>query len=311
MTNLFKRFFTHKSKFLLIIISLLGLAFSYSCTCRNPNNPNPNPDPTPKGDSSIFSITEAENNNNLLIYSSAANRTNSQLIVKFNEQAGNTFKATIAIEDDGGTGLKAENFTYNETTGKLDLTSDGITTVSSLTPKETKTVKIKFSFTPDTSGLEIKTPDFTTDIQFVKTKLIIPKDTFPTILKKVNGGGLQPNTSTTGKKNPSFAFEFGNDDGSGTKFTVKTTGSDDVGTIKRVTFKGELNDKIKVMDEVNINKNSDFSKIEVIDDGVINGKIATFTLKFTPVNTVELDAGDGTYKLDADLNNAGGDSKWE
>ena len=35
MTNLFKRFFTHKSKFLLIIISLLGLAFSYSCSCRD------------------------------------------------------------------------------------------------------------------------------------------------------------------------------------------------------------------------------------------------------------------------------------
>ncbi len=35
MTNLFKRFFTHKSKFLLIILCLLGLAFSYSCSCRN------------------------------------------------------------------------------------------------------------------------------------------------------------------------------------------------------------------------------------------------------------------------------------
>ena len=35
MTNLFKRFFTHKSKFLLIILCLLGMVFSYSCSCRN------------------------------------------------------------------------------------------------------------------------------------------------------------------------------------------------------------------------------------------------------------------------------------
>ncbi|WP_432633701.1 hypothetical protein [Brachyspira sp.] len=35
MSNLFKRFFTHKSKFLLIILCLLGLTFSYSCSCRN------------------------------------------------------------------------------------------------------------------------------------------------------------------------------------------------------------------------------------------------------------------------------------
>ena len=48
MTNLFKRFFTHKSKFLLIIISLLGLAFSYSCSCRD--NPVAPPPETPEGE---------------------------------------------------------------------------------------------------------------------------------------------------------------------------------------------------------------------------------------------------------------------
>lgn len=36
MTNL-KRVFTHKSKFLLTILCLLGLAFSYSCSCRDDN----------------------------------------------------------------------------------------------------------------------------------------------------------------------------------------------------------------------------------------------------------------------------------
>ena len=117
MTNLFKRFFTHKSKFLLIIISLLGLAFSYSCSCRD-NPVAPPPPETPKGDSTIFSLTENENTNqanNLLIYSKKLSRTNSLVIVKYEEQADHLFSGTLKILEDGSTGLTADMFNYNTT----------------------------------------------------------------------------------------------------------------------------------------------------------------------------------------------------
>ena len=128
MTNLFKRFFTHKSKFLLIIISLLGLAFSYSCSCRNETTKPPVTD-----DSGIFKVSEADGNIKNAIVKSATTDTP----IKITLTANKDYSFDFEVED-------------SETDESKKITKDDFTaTLSSLQSKDTLAEKVKKWETPD------------------------------------------------------------------------------------------------------------------------------------------------------------------
>ena len=327
MTNL-KTIFKQKSKLLLIVLSLLGMIFSYSCSCRNnstaPVDDGTKKDDTQKGDTNIFSLTEDEATNqanNFLIYSTKLSRTNSLVIVKFNEQASNKFNATLKILNDGGTGLTEAMLEYNPENGRLVLKEDattlenkGLELIKKLTDGTTKTVNIEFTLTPtETKTIKSRTV-FTNQIQVIKTKTIIVKDTVKTELQKLNQGGayVQVKSSTAGKTdNAIFNFTSANFDKDGTTLTTATTSGDDIGTIKKAEFKSKFNDGLNAIDK------GDYSKIEITDEGSLGGAnnaVATFQVKVAPKDkSVEINGAD-TFKIAADITTcikAHADAKWE
>lgn len=136
MTNLFKRFFTHKSKFLLIILCLLGMVFSYSCSCRN-DSTNPNtPPPTPDGKKN-FSPNVDVQSSILRVKGDSSIYGNSQIIIKFGEDNNADFTVSIdSVEDTDSTEkltLDTSDYKrFNKSTGKFELTSGGLEKVANL-----------------------------------------------------------------------------------------------------------------------------------------------------------------------------------
>lgn len=160
MTNLFKRFFTHKSKFLLIIISLLGLAFSYSCSCRD--NPVAPPPSTPEGnnvDPKFFTIyTNAVTN--LLVQKADGTGFNYQPSIKFSEANNNAYTVSASTED---TTFK-NKLKYDEKTGLISLSDyNDLAT-------EKKTITITFNISATNSNLSNSTTNFTLDVGLKKTQ---------------------------------------------------------------------------------------------------------------------------------------------
>ena len=81
------------------------------------------------------------------------------------------------------------------------------------------------------------------------------------------------------------------------KATIKTSGEADIGDIKKSAFRSAFNNDIKTRDL------GDFSKVEIINDGAINGTVTTFSVKFTLKDkSREFKSGfDGNLPLNADL----------
>ena len=301
-----------KSKILLIILCLLALVFSYSCSCRN-NSTGPKwEDDDKKGDSSIFSLTENKSQaNNLLIYSTKLGKTNSLVIVKYEEQADNEFYAELNLEDDGSTGLTANMFDYKSVSGELTLNNDGIDKVKNLTGGEIKEIKIKFTFTPKKQDLTVKgETEFTHTIRITKTKILHPKDAYGKAIETVGGGAISVNSSTPGIGKVTFNTENTASGATDSGTTIKAAGDGDTGTLNIKEFKNAFNNDSK-------NRNFDnFSSVMIIDDGTIAGTTASFTVQFTLKDeSLELDAGDGTFMLDVDISrnyNSHKDTvKWE
>ena len=173
---------------------------------------------------------------------------------------------------------------------------------------DTKKVKATFSLTPTSENVILTTTTQEVEIEIAKIKLVNKQNAFGEGLKNINNGSIQPDATETGKKNPTFIFSnpvsMDNE-----KITVKTLGTEDIGKFNRSSFKLEFNTKGESFG------NEYFSKVEIIDDGVIDktsNKIATFKLQFTlkpAADYTELELGDGSYSLVADLANYTGN--WE
>lgn len=130
MTNLFKRFFTHKSKFLLIIISLLGLAFSYSCSCRD--NPVAPPPETPGGKQYTPSATLSRS---LMVVKSDASDTSYPISVTVENADVDFDSSTIS-----GGSLTKEDFDFAN--GVLKVKKEKLASVGEA--KETYSLTLKF-----------------------------------------------------------------------------------------------------------------------------------------------------------------------
>ena len=239
MTNLFKRFFTHKSKFLLIIISLLGLAFSYSCSCRNdstgPGNDgnggngggsgNDNNTPT----WSFAPKLDLKNSYDVSFTSDGTEKLHAK--VGFTEPNKNEIKK-IEIEEvqDPQNVLNKDNMQLEDADGKLTISK---TTLKELADKLTSTDKpatnkvpivFKLTSTNDTAG-DSNIKYITNTFNFIKAKKI-DKDNIQSILNK---GENFEKTITTGpgkKETFVFYFEYGTYNDVGKVYTVTNNTTD-------------------------------------------------------------------------------------
>ena len=142
MTNLFKRFFTHKSKFLLIILCLLGMIFSYSCSCRNEatrppvitDDTNKQPEPT------VFSVSQDTDNSSLKLIKTTSGY-NSQIKIKFKANAD--FTADYEVSDTANKITKANIKSYDKSTGLITF-DDATLNALTETPQN---IKINFTIT--------------------------------------------------------------------------------------------------------------------------------------------------------------------
>ena len=187
-------------------------------------------------------------------------------------------------------------FNYNTQSGRLTLTDDGINKVKALTEGEIKEIKIEFTFKPnDTTLTNIKGQTvFTNAIQVTKTRVLTPKTEYEKAIKSIGGGGITVNSSTPGIGNVSFLTETATT--SDSSITIKATGDGDVGTIKVKTFINAFNGDSKNR------KFDNFSSVIIIGEGSVEGTIASFTVQFTLKDkSLELDVGDGTFILQADI----------
>lgn len=209
MTNLFKRFFTHKSKFLLIIISLLGLAFSYSCSCRNETTK-----PPVTGDDDAVGTFRASVNadgfsDTLRVNSQNQVHGNSALSIGFTGKNGANkvaFEVHITdildestdkpldFSDDKDNGY-SKYIGYNSDTGALTFTKDGLNKIGELdssTKPQDRKVKITFKLDSDESlDLKNSSTNFTKEFHLIKIKKIEEKD-IDTILHKIDSEAKHP-----------------------------------------------------------------------------------------------------------------------
>lgn len=195
MTNLFKRFFTHKSKFLLIIISLLGLAFSYSCSCRNETTK-----PPVTGDDDAVGTFRASVNadgfsDTLRVNSQNKVHGNSALSIGFTGKNGankvafevhitgildESTDSPLNFDDDKDNGY-SKYIGYNSDTGALTFTTDGLEKIgnglnSENEPQDRK-VKITFKLDSDESlDLKNSSTNFTKEFHLIKVKKIEESD---------------------------------------------------------------------------------------------------------------------------------------
>ena len=157
MTNLIKRVFTHKSKFLLTILCLLGLAFSYSCSCRNPSSGQRENG----GDAS---------GNFLMQIDSAGTGYKQTATVSFDKAT-----ATLKSVEDVDSGLVQDDFVYEGNTLKLKAGDNGnidADTKNKITwdGNETKKVKATFTLTPKAENIDLDSNEKTVEISIKKVK---------------------------------------------------------------------------------------------------------------------------------------------
>ena len=184
MTNLFKRFFTHKSKFLLIIISLLGLAFSYSCSCRNdstgPGNDGNGGDTTTtqNNDTNNFNpfVSQSKSQTNLIASDDGTSKT--EVKIEFADKNNYDIK-NVVMKTVTGEGVDiSANSEYNFKDGsyKLHIPKDDLKKVldkmNSTTAPATNSLDLTFEITTDSTVVTNKTVTLSVKVVLVKAQRI-------------------------------------------------------------------------------------------------------------------------------------------
>ncbi len=283
MSNLFKRFFTHKSKFLLIILSLLGLAFSYSCSCRdNPYDPGPGGDDK-KVDPKVFTISTNSVETPLVQKASdtSGKSFTYQPSIKFIEANSNPFTVSYEVTDDTGTFTK-DKTSYDKTTGNITFTD-----LSSLTTDK-KTITIKFTISATNTNLTNPTTNFTLTVDLKKTKRKLDA-------KTVIGETLVQDIATISLAGGTFEFYYKDIISTATASPVRATpptGSDSF-SVNKQNFK---TDALSNMKSKNNGKSAEkripYSKAEFVSDADAGKGTHSFYLKFY--------FSDEDYELDED-----------
>ena len=206
MTNLFKRFFTHKSKFLLIILCLLGMVFSYSCSCRadkvtgggGPEGETDDVAGTFKASVNadgfldtlrVNSQNKVHGNSALSILFTGKNGANKVAFeVHITDILDESADSPLDFSDDKDNGY-SKYIGYNSDNGTLTFTPDGLKKIgeldSSIEPQERK-VKITFKLDSDGSlGLKNSSTNFTKEFHLIKIKKIEEKD-IKTVIQKIH-----------------------------------------------------------------------------------------------------------------------------
>lgn len=241
MTNLFKRFFTHKSKFLLIILCLLGMVFSYSCSCRNDST-----GPGNDGNGGNGGGSGNDNNTPTWSFSPAPNLDNTynisfksdgekkrDAVVTFYEPDSHEIKK-IEIEEvqDPKNVLTKDKMQHKD--GKLIIPqdilkklADGLTSTDK---PATNKVSIVFKLTSTNATSSDNIKYITNTFNFIKAKKI-DKDNIESILRKGNDFKVTE-SAVTGDKNFYFYFTNGNYQDVGKYFIVTNNTTDNLGIPK-------------------------------------------------------------------------------
>ena len=308
MTNLFKRFFTHKSKFLLIILCLLGMVFSYSCSCRadkvtGGGGPGGSPPPTTTKNS--FTANPDNMNNHLDLYIQSDYKTNSVVVIKFKSKQ-NISGATITdIKHKSGTDIKltTEELDYNLQDFELKLgdnektrkkIADALTTEG-----ETSVITLTMELTSDSDNLNNTTTTVDVDVNLTKT-IKITEQNIKDIFTKI--GQLEPVTG--------YNFDFANATITGTKVEVenKSGKADDASPIATGSFKSELESDSFGFGQTEVRNLGFISsvKVDFIPDS-ISSTIASFyaTITFAP----KYEATVNKYQINANAKSSAGGSK--
>lgn len=261
MTNLFKRFFTHKSKFLLIILCLLGLAFSYSCTCRNPNNPDGGGGSTPPPpQSETFSASLSTKDAIFRLKSSGD--LGKTATIKFASTFG--FNVNISEVTDDNNNVSKDDVVYNSETGELNIEGNSLTSLKNLAstdkPAENP-IKVVFEVSATNSSLLNNKINFTNDISIYKAQ-------------KLDDNKVQTLISELGE---TLSFEFADATIKDGLISVKEAGNHDE-EVTTDSFVTTLNTRIAIrkgVGKLKELKELDFIKVEVPN----GGKKATFHYK--------------------------------
>ena len=158
MTNLFKRLFKSKSKFLLIILCLLGLAFSYSCSCRNESTGPKWEDDDKKVDPKVFTIS-TNSVETRLVQKADGSGFNYQPSIKFSEANSNEYTVCASTED----ATFKSKLKYDDKTGLISLSD--YTDLAT----EKKTITITFTVKANDQSLQKPETNFTLTVDLKKT----------------------------------------------------------------------------------------------------------------------------------------------
>lgn len=212
MTNLFKRFFTHKSKFLLIILCLLGMVFSYSCSCRadkvtgggGPEGETDDVAGTFKASVNadgfldtlrVNSQNKVHGNSALSILFTGKNGANKvPFEVHITDILDESADSPLDFSDDKDNGY-SKYITYNTDTGALTFTGEGLKKIGGLvstTEPQDRKVKITFKLDSDGSlGLKNSSTNFTKEFHLIKIKKIEESE-IENILHKISDSAKHP-----------------------------------------------------------------------------------------------------------------------
>ena len=307
MTNLFKRFFTHKSKFLLIILCLLGMVFSYSCSCRdNPYEPPP-PTPTPSGNSNAFIpiANKIYNATNSSLIASEDGTTKTEIKIKFKEDNAHNIKNAKLIKTADTNGIEVTGASYDFGNSSFGFTADDLKTMldkmDSKTAPATNILTLTFEVTTDdTTTTNTKATVEDVKVEIIKTQKF--GDDANIIKKIIEGLG---NNITAGKR-VQFDFTKGAE-----LDRIELENKDTSGREGTDNNAAEFLDDIINGNNTAIKKNTDYKKyFDEVKESIIgevdgNSTKLNFKLTFTPKNIYDMTLLTYTIKLE---NGSGG--KW-
>lgn len=286
MTNLFKRFFTHKSKFLLIILCLLGMVFSYSCSCRNDSTgPGNDGNGGGQGNTTGSQITPSSKlSRQLMVVNSGGTTTTKPITITVADAILDNINFDIT-----GDSLTKDNFDLSD--GVLSLTS-GFSEVNDTTEKDVS-ITIYYKKKPDAGKDDILSPD-----KEEKTfKIIKAKELDATAIKE-----LFNNIGAIG-------LEYNNLDAS---FTFS---KEDAGTyvFKNTDYAEEFDYNAKELAGKFVNKLSKdkthFKTVTYNNDAADAGNNSiTFSFKLDLVDTYDMGNGDNNLKIK--IENVKQGAKW-
>lgn len=268
MTNLFKRLFKSKSKFLLIILCLLGLAFSYSCSCRNESTGPKWEDDDKKVDPKVFTISTNSVETRLVQKASdtSGKSFTYQPSIKFSEANNNAYTVDASTED----ATFKSKLKYDEKTGLISLTD--YTDLAT----EKKTITITFTVKANDTTLQNPETNFTLDVGLKKTAGVIDtKEHIGKIFKQVYS------FNPTGFP---FSVRFEKEPTS-TEITANTAGTDDGKNKGEVKFnKNNFITSLKSNLEETAQKHGQskitYKKMELINDEKSSNDTWGFNFKF-------------------------------